>query len=265
MALGPLLRQPRWIVATVLIVVLSVTFVSLGRWQLQRLDEVREENRLVAARTQLPPVDLDDLDAPVDADELEYRRVVATGVYAPEDEVLQRSRAHRGQNGFHVLTPLVVARGEAVLVRRGWVPYELDTPPVGAAAPPSGEVTVTGFLQRSDEQRSLGPTDPTEGEVDVVFRADVPRLDRQLEQELFPMVLALDEQQPPQSGRLPVPAALPDRDEGNHLSYALQWFSFAAIAVIGYAAVLRKRGREVDDGDGRASGDPATPGVSRRA
>lgn len=249
MGLARLLRQPRWIVASVLIVVLAVTFVALGLWQLERLDEVRAENRLVAARTELPPVQLDDLDGPVDEEELEYRRVVATGVYATGEEVLQRSRAYRGQNGFHVLTPLVLADGGAVLVRRGWIPYELDTPPVPEAAPPAGEVRATGFLQRSDEQRDLGPTDPTEGELDVVFRADVPRLDRQVEQELFPMVLALDEQKPPQPGRLPVPAALPDLDEGNHLSYALQWFSFAAIAVIGYAAVLWKRSREEEEED----------------
>ncbi|MBW3657506.1 MAG: SURF1 family protein, partial [Actinobacteria bacterium] len=247
MGLARILRQPRWIVASVLIVVLAVVFVSLGRWQLERLDEVRAENRLVAARTELPPIDLDELEGPVDAEELEYRRVVTTGVYTSDEEVLQRSRAYRGQNGFHVLTPLVTADGEAVLVRRGWVPYELDTPPVPEAAPPAGEVQVTGFLQRSDEQRDLGPTDPTEGELDVVFRADVPRLDRQVAPELFPMVLALDEQEPPQSGRLPVPAALPDLDEGNHLSYALQWFSFAAIAVIGYAAVLWRRSREEEE------------------
>lgn len=248
MGLGPFLPRPRWVVASVLIVVLTVTFVLLGRWQLERLDEVRAENQLVVARTELPPIDLTDLVGSIDEEELEYRRVVATGVYASDEEVLQRSRAHRGQNGFHVLTPLTLEDGRGVLVRRGWVPFELDTPPVDEAAPPSGEVTVTGFLQRSEEQRGLGPTDPDEGELDVVFRADVPRLARQVASPLFPMVLSLDGQRPPPSGRLPVPAAPPALDEGNHLSYALQWFSFAAIAAIGYAAVLWKRSRERDDG-----------------
>lgn len=255
-----LLRQPRWIVSSVLIVVLAVTFAALGRWQLQRLDEVRTRNRLVAQRVELPPLDLGELDAAVDEDELEYRRTTATGVYAVDDEVLQRSRAYRGQNGSHVLTPLVLDDGSAVLVRRGWVPFALDTPPVDEALPPSGEVTVTGFLQRSEEQRGVGPTDPSEGELDVVFRADVPRLDRQVEASLFPMVLSLEEQRPPQAGRLPVPPELPDLDEGNHLSYALQWFSFAAIAVFGYAAVLWKRSRERIGGDDPPRSAPPADG-----
>lgn len=255
MALGALLRQPRWIVAAAIVAVASVTFVVLGLWQLERLDGVRAQNRLVASRVELPPVPLEELTSQastVRPEELEYRRVVVTGTYAVEAEVLQRSRAHRGQNGFHVLTPLVRDDGDAVLVRRGWVPFEFDTPPVEEAAPPAGEVAVTGFLQRSEDQRGLGPTDPTEGELDVVLRADVPRLDRQIDGSLFPMVLTLDTQEPTQAGRLPVPAELPALDEGNHLSYALQWFSFAAIAVIGFAAVLRKRSHELAEVRSRA-------------
>ncbi|MBW3620847.1 MAG: SURF1 family protein [Actinobacteria bacterium] len=243
-----LLRQPRWIVASVIVVVASVTFVSLGLWQLERLDEVRAQNRLVASRIEGPPVPLEELvsdAATIRPDDLEYRRVVVTGTYDTDAEVLQRFRAHRGQNGFHVLTPLVRDDGDTVLVRRGWVPFELDTPPVDEAAPPEGDVEVTGFLQRSEDQRGLGPTDPTEGELELVLRADVPRLDRQVDGALFPMVLTLDAQQPAQAGRLPVRVEPPAIDEGNHLSYALQWFSFAAIAVIGYAAVLRKRSREL--------------------
>jgi surfeit locus 1 family protein len=247
MAGARLLLQPRWVVATAIILVAALAFVTLGRWQLRRLGEVREENRLVAERFDLPPVDLGGLDGPIDAtriDELQYRRAIATGTYLTEDEVLQRTRAHRGQNGFHVLTPLATGEGEAVLVRRGWVPYELDEPPVAEAAPPAGDGHLAGFLQRSEPQRSVGPTDPADRELDLVFRADVPRIDRQVDATLFPLVLSLEEQRPPQEGRLPVPPERPELDEGNHLSYALQWFSFAAIAVIGYASVLWKRTRE---------------------
>lgn len=250
MPLRSLLLQPRWLVASTIIVVSAVTFVSLGRWQLERLDEVRTANALVAERFEDPALAFREV-ADVTAedqgriDELEYRAVVATGTYLPEEEVLQRSRAYRGQNGFHVLTPLLLDDGTAVLVRRGWVPFSLDQPPVRDALPPAGEVTVEGFLQRSEDQRSIGPTDPAEGDLGIVFRADVPRLDRQIEPPLHPMVLALDAQQPPQEGRLPVPPERPDLDEANHLSYALQWFSFAAIAVLGYASVLWKRSSEL--------------------
>lgn len=245
------LVRPRWLLAHVLIVAVAATFVSLGLWQLRRLDEVRGENALLEARLADAPVPLADVAAatgdPDAVDALVYRRVEATGTYRPEEEVLQRTRAHRGQNGYHVLTPLDLGDGTGVLVRRGWVPYELDEPPVAEAAPPAGEVTVTGYLEASEPQPDFGQRDPDEGTLPRVFRADTARLDRQVEGALLPVVLHLEEQSPPQTGRLPIPAERPDFDEANHLSYALQWFSFAAIAVVGYGFVVRTRLREPDD------------------
>jgi cytochrome oxidase assembly protein ShyY1 len=42
--------------------------------------------------------------------------------------------------------------------------------------------------------------------------------------------------------RPPIRIALPPQDNGPHLSYAVQWFSFAIIGVIGLAiVVLRQR------------------------
>lgn len=256
--------------ASTIIVVATVTFATLGRWQLQRLDEVRAQNAVVAERFDRPPLAFPEI-ADVAAGEedrleaLEYRAVVVSGTYLPEEEVLQRSRAHQGQNGYHVLTPLVRDDGTAVLVRRGWVPYALDEPPVEAAAPPAGEVTVSGFLQRSEEQRGFGPTDPAEGELTRVFRADVARLDEQVGPTLFPLVVALETQEPPQDGRLPIPTSRPELDEANHLSYALQWFSFAAIAAIGYAAVLWKRSRDEEEVGPDRPREDARPEVTRRA
>ncbi len=42
----------------------------------------------------------------------------------------------------------------------------------------------------------------------------------------------------------PVPDFQPDLSNGPHLSYAIQWFSFAAIAIIGGAVLLRRALRE---------------------
>lgn len=249
-----LLLQPRWVIAHVIILASSVAFVSLGTWQMRRLDEVRADNARVESRLEQAPVPLDRLDEELSGppgsealERLEYRQVRATGVYRPADEVLQRSRAHRGQNGYHVLTPLDLGDGRALLVRRGWVPFALDEPPVPEAAPPGGEVTVTGYLARSEQPSGIGPRDPATGTLAQVFHADVSRLDRQVDGDLLPMVLHAEAQSPPQPGRLPIPVGRPDRDESRHLSYALQWFSFALIAVVGYAAVLRKRTREHRD------------------
>jgi len=49
-----------------------------------------------------------------------------------------------------------------------------------------------------------------------------------------------------------VPSAAPDPNDepNNHLSYAVQWFSFAAIALVIYALALRQRWKR-EDGEGR--------------
>jgi cytochrome oxidase assembly protein ShyY1 len=41
----------------------------------------------------------------------------------------------------------------------------------------------------------------------------------------------------------PIPAPLPDTSEGPHLSYAIQWFTFAAIALVGYGLLVRRARR----------------------
>jgi surfeit locus 1 family protein len=229
-----------------LVLTVVLTMVLLGQWQLRRLAEVRTVNETLAARVDAAPIGLDVLDGVTLDDSgaiagLEFRRVEATGTYRPEDEVLQRGRPRNGQPGFHVLTPLDTTDG-TVVVRRGWVPDDLDTPGVPETAPPAGEVTVTGFLERSIPQPTgpLSQTDTPDGRLERVFHADVSRIDQQVEGDLLPMLVHLEEQSPAQ-GPLPLPAERPGFDEGTHLSYAVQWFIFATTATVAYGAWLRRR------------------------
>lgn len=248
----PALLSPRWLLIHLLVAALAAGMTALGLWQLRRLEEVRALQTRMEQRLAAEPVPLDEIGRTE-----EFRRVTVTGRYAPAEEVLQRSRSHRGQNGWHVLTPLETSAGEAILVRRGWIPLRSDPP-----APPAGQVTVTGFLEASDEQPDLlGPRDPDRGRLDTVFHADVSRLDRQTEASLFPMILHLRSQDPPQPDGMPVPADVPEPDDTRHLSYAVQWFSFAAIGVVAYGAFLRRRvrdgGRGPDGPDRAPDAEPA--------
>jgi surfeit locus 1 family protein len=246
------LLRPRAIVRHVLVLTVATACVALGLWQLDRLETLRTSNARAEARLVAPTVDLAALADPaseqtVDPATLEFRRVEVTGTYRPDEEVLQRGQQHprSGQAGFHVLTPFELVDGGVVLVRRGWVPSELSDPPVAQASPPTGEVTVRGVLERPVGQPGFGPQDPDEGELVRVFHADTARLDRQVDGPLFPMVLRLDAEAAAEGAPtdLPVPAGPPVLDERNHLSYALQWFSFAALALVTYGAWLWSRGR----------------------
>jgi surfeit locus 1 family protein len=231
------------LVAHVIVVALAILFINLGFWQLRRLEDRRLENTVGESRFEGDPVDLGLLleASGEERDTLEFRRATTTGVFQPEDEVLIRSQVHQGVAGFHVITPLLGERGNAVLVNRGWVPLDVDQVPATAAPPPEGNVTVTGWVRPTQTRGALGPSDPGEGRLVTMSRVDIDRIQQQVPYELVPVYLShLDDL----DGDLPIPAPSPSfDDEGPHLAYAIQWFSFALIGLVGYFFLMRRAAR----------------------
>jgi surfeit locus 1 family protein len=234
------------VAAHLVVVALAVLFISLGFWQLRRLEERRLENSVGESRFGEVPQDLTSLLAGAGDDEesLEFRRATVNGEFQPADEVLIRSQVHQAVAGFHVITPLVGEDGTAVLVNRGWVPLDADEVPVTAAPPPEGHVTVTGWVRPSQTRGALGPVDPEGGRLVTLSRVDIERIQQQVPYPLAPVyVSALDGAE----GELPVPAPEPTfDDEGPHLGYAIQWFSFALIGLVGYYFLMRRSARRSD-------------------
>jgi cytochrome oxidase assembly protein ShyY1 len=235
-----------------MILAVAVTFPMLAAWQFDRWQEVRDEQERIEQRVEAAPVPIDqvlphDLDDR-DAADLEFQPVTATGTWVIEEQVAQRNRALQGRAGFDWLTPLALGDGTAILVRRGFVPPvrpgSADPAPGAAQA---GTVTVTGWLERSVTQPRFGARDPDDGVLSTVFHPDVDRIDQQTSAALLPMVLHLVTESPPPPDDAPTPQPVPARDVGQHLSYAIQWLSFTAIALIGYAVVLRRMLRRVPD------------------
>ena len=226
------LPQGRRVVIVVVAIAVAAACVALGLWQLRRLDERRAANAAVVDARSGPAVTVrsaDDVSALAP-----YRRVVARGTYDVQGEVIVYGRALEGRPGHHVVTPLVLEDGSAVLVIRGWVPFEMDSAPVQAAAPSFLDVTVEGFLVPAEPTES--PPPDTRG---VVRTLDPDAIAEPLPYDVAPLALQLEAQRPPRSAT-PVPVGPPELSEGPHLSYAIQWFSFAAIALVGAAVLLRR-------------------------
>ena len=134
------LLRPRWIAFTLVVVTAIVVMVNLGFWQLRRLDERREFNDAVAARFDEPAVALDELippDAAVGDDALaavEWRPVEASGSYLPDEALRIVNRSQGGRAGDNVVTPLLLDDGRVLLVARGFVPVDSESP-----AAPTGD------------------------------------------------------------------------------------------------------------------------------
>jgi len=241
-ALRALIRPAALLSHAIVLAVVSV-LLSLGQWQLERLDQVRTSNTLLAERAVAEPVDLLTLmqGDGASVDDAEFRRVTATGTFVQDEEVLQRNRVQRGLQGLDVLTPFDLGDGVTVLVRRGWVPTTMDTPPVEDAPAPSGVVTISGILESSVTQPSFGARDPDDGILVRVFHPDTQRLDRQMSGSLLPVVLRMDAVPGATATTLPAAPGPPTLDEGSHLSYAAQWHLFALLAVGAYGFWWRVR------------------------
>ena len=238
--------RPRWIIFSVLVVMVSVGCVMLGFWQLDRLEERRSANAVIASRLVRDPVPLGQLlealqpQAGAESDPADYQfaRVSASGVFTEEGRVLVRSQVVKGQAGVHAVFPLDLGDGTGVLVNVGWFPLGLDPPPVTSLYAPQGRIDLIGFLRADQERPALGRTEP-EGRLETVARIDVSRIQRQVDLRLLPLWIHLIA--PDDPDRLPVPVPQPTLDEGSHFSYAVQWFSFGLIAVIGYVALMWKQ------------------------
>lgn len=235
------LWKPRWLASHVFVLVVVVVFVNLGFWQLARLDERQADNATITARFDEPPVAAADVPLDDTDEELEFRLVEASGTYDRDAEVLIRNRSLDGAPGYWVFTPLTLADGTALVVNRGWIPLAFDpAAPRPDVDPPTGTVTVEGFLRTAVEPEGFASADPDEGVLETLARADLARLDRQTDADLRMLYLQLEDQTPASDGAFPVVLDRPVLDEGPHLSYAVQWFVFAAIAVVGYPLALRR-------------------------
>lgn len=216
----------------------------LGLWQLDRLEERRASNSIRESRFAAEPLPVSQLieQAGADIDSLQYRRALATGVFDPGPEALIRSQVVNGQPGYDIITPLTLENGETIAVNRGWVPLEFDTVPITVAPPPAGETTVTGVVYLSQKQ---GPLNPSQDGT-TFSRIDLDEISNRTGMDLLPLYLEVVGDQ--QVTELPVPAATPTfTDEGSHFAYAIQWFSFALVGLVGYGFLLRRAVRSGSD------------------
>jgi surfeit locus 1 family protein len=202
----------RTILFGALAITAALLFSRLGVWQLDRLAERRRANAEIRSLLAEPPVRLAAGDVADSAalGRLAWRRAEATGRYDAGREVVVRGRIWQGTPGVELLTPLELEDGGTLWVNRGWLPSP-DAEHVDAAryAEP-GAVRVRGFLRPAGkgEAPQVGPPPG------VVL------------QQLPDTALATP----------PYRRGEPDLSEGPHLSYAVQWFAFAAIAIAGFGA-----------------------------
>ncbi len=207
--------------------VLTVVFLSLGAWQVQRrawkLDLIaRVEQRIHAAPVPAPGPDAWTM---ISRDADVYRRVQLAGVYDHSRETLVQAVTEKGP-GFWVMTPLKTDHGFTVLVNRGFVSNERKLPASRETGQIAGPVSVVGLLRL---------TEPHGG----FLRANQPSTARWYSRDVQAIAAArdlsdaapyfVDADAMPNPGGWPLGGLTVVRFPNSHLTYALTWFTLALL------------------------------------
>jgi surfeit locus 1 family protein len=223
-------------------VAVSLVCARLGLWQVHRLRERRAANAEALAARSKPPVTIERGDATGAG--LIDRRVVASGRYDDEHPIILRGRVYQGVPGVEIVSPLVLDNGQsAVLVNRGFVPtpnaFSVDPDPLREP----GTVRVEGIAL---PMQSGGGAPLQRGKETAWARLDLEALRARLPYPISPVYIRqMPDSSLPRFPRRLEPLPL---DDGPHLSYAIQWFSFSVMALVfGVVIARQKREREAQE------------------
>jgi surfeit locus 1 family protein len=241
----------RWWWTTVLMLFAVGVMIRLGFWQLDRMASQEAFNEHVRLMQSAEPLDLNRVADPAGLPGMEYRAAHASGRYDFGHQVALRNQYWGDPDGtavfgYHLLTPLVLEDGRAVLVDRGWIPGEYAAPASWTRFDENPQAAVSGILRLPLLEGEMGggvpdPTAvPSAGGLDIWNYIDPARLEQQMPYTLLPVYL----QQAPAGDAEVLPyKALPvlDLSEGTHLGYALQWYFYACLVFFGYPVYLRRQ------------------------
>lgn len=241
------LRSRRWLGYFALFVVFSIACVWLGNWQFERRAEARAEIARIDANYDAAPVALSDAlpDAKsFDEDEHKWQPVQVRGEYL-DGVYLARNRPGPQGVGSNLIQAFRDERGQIFFIDRGWVAVSgTDEVPTDLPVAPSGETTVLARLRASEPE--IQGRSSAGNSVASINLPELARLSGTSDAALTGAYGQLISETP--SSETGVLAARPERDEGPHLSYALQWYVFILIAGIGVAYAARQEYRNLNAG-----------------
>lgn len=208
---------------------LAVT-ISLGIWQVERLQWKQAILAQIATAERNPPIPLPDQPQP-------FMKVAVSGRFDPDATVLYgaevRETAAGPRMGAHLIVPLKRENAATVLVDRGWVPLQPSQP----IEQPAGLTMVEGFIHPGATASWFSATDDVAGR--HVHTLDPARIAGILGlASVEPYVLVTVGPTTPGLG--PIPAQALPRPPNNHLVYAFTWFGFAVTLLIVFAIWARK-------------------------
>jgi len=217
----------KWLNWVALVVVFSVACGFLANWQLERRELKLASIALVSENYNQTPVSTAELfeTGSQNLGALYWRSVKISGTYQTNKLLLARNRPNNGQPGFEQLVPFLSTDGKTYFVTRGWLPTgSKQDSPDSNPAPPSGEVEITARVLATEQLLNRSAPEGQIATINVELAEELTGL----RSSIAAYLRVSEESGSKPTGLTPMPA--PSVEEGNNLSYAVQWVLFAIMA-----------------------------------
>ena len=219
-------------------------FLQLSSWQWHRYHEKLHLQRTYQAASITPEVPLTQALAsiPLQAKDNVFLSIAASGHYDPLHQIVLDNRSMGGQPGYEIFTPLLLDTkpATAILIDRGFIPVGQHWQSLPDLTPPSGQVTLKGFLSQAQHNFILGAA--IEASLKPwplrVARIDFNLLQKHYSYPLVPYVIHL---KPKQAGSYLCQWSYPQLFAERSLGYTFQWLALAAATLVLWAIISFKR------------------------
>ena len=214
--------------------ILTIAFVAvnvrLGNWQGQRAEYKIGQQAQMDAALKAAPLLFAELPSGIETGvSLRYRSLLLTGAFVSEELFYVDNRIVDAKAGYGLLQSFRVESASGVsrtvLVDRGWLKASGIRASLPVVDTPPGKLTITGRIN-TPPSRNPGTFDNDGGE--RLNYVSLSELSARLKRPIEPFVL----EQTTGPGLVEVARPLPGASFEKNRGYQLQWYAFAAMAII---------------------------------
>ena len=256
--------KPGWVITAILVIAFAyVAFTVLAPWQLGKNSRTQATNHRLEKAVHADPVPLSKVitktvSAPTGTidESNEWKRVKIQGSFLADEELVLRNRPVNSDAAYQILTPFRADDGTVIMVNRGYVGPESGSRIPSFAPPPSGKVTIQGYV-RLDEPAPEEPKTTHDDGYTEITNLSSSWYKKEIPQENFVKgYVQLEDNQPGTLNAIP----LPQLDSGPYLSYGIQWITFGILAPLGlgyfvWAEIRERRKAREEEQEYGALGD----------
>lgn len=219
----------------VFFITILTILISLGLWQLKKLEFKKQYIKSVYNGISKPPVDIDSL-----SELQEYKNVVVKGEFLIDKTqfLYRRHPIAKYEDGSYVLVPIKTEKGSIYLVVLGWVAKK-NHDSLLKEIHGKQNIELSGLLIPQERNSIFIPKNDYTKK--IIFTMDVEEIDGEIGTEKRKFFLAtLNIKDKLDTQILPITSSMMVKVKNDHFEYAITWFSLAVALCFIFSFYMKK-------------------------